>query len=128
MQAEAGSLVCQVDLPLSPLASGAAVNPAFSTLFAEELGLVMEVAPEHEAEALTAYLKAGLPASIIGTVSADMGVEIQVAGRAAVSGVMAPPALGRFCRCGCMWHSFQTHTPAAIGFRPDDRGWCRDDA
>jgi phosphoribosylformylglycinamidine synthase len=68
----------QVDLP-------AAAN-SLATLFAEELGLLLEVAPEHEAEVLAAYADAGVSATAVGSVAADAGVSIAVGGQQHISG------------------------------------------
>lgn len=63
----------------------AATDPA-AALFAEELGLLLEVAPEHEAEVLQAYKDASVSAAAIGSVSADAGVSIAVGGQRQISG------------------------------------------
>jgi AIR synthase related protein, C-terminal domain len=68
----------QVDLP-------AAADP-LATLFSEELGLLLEVAPEHEAEVLAAYADAGVSATAVGSVAADAGVSIAVGGQPHISG------------------------------------------
>ena len=72
----------QVDLP-------AAGSDAMAILFAEELGLLLEVAPEHEEEVAAAYRAAGLPVAAIGCVSADSGVSIAVGGQHQISGARA---------------------------------------
>jgi hypothetical protein len=69
----------QVDLPANsggPLAA----------LFAEELGLLLEVAPEHEEEVASAYRSAGLTVSAIGSVAADSSISIAVGGNPHISG------------------------------------------
>jgi phosphoribosylformylglycinamidine synthase len=74
----AGNTGIQVDLL-------AAADP-LATLFAEELGLLLEVAPEHEAEVLAAYADAGVSATAVGSVAADAGVSIAVGGQQHISG------------------------------------------
>jgi phosphoribosylformylglycinamidine synthase len=49
-------------------------------LFSEELGLVMEVDPEHEAHAVEAFHGAGVPCAVIGTATNDTGVSVSVGG------------------------------------------------
>ena len=68
----------QVDLP-------AAGDPV-AALFAEELGLLLEVAPVHEAQVLKAYADAGVPAAAIGAVAADAGVSIAIGGQQHIFG------------------------------------------
>lgn len=67
------------------LASGAAADQ-FGHLFAEELGLVLEVDPTNEQQVLQAYTHAGLPAHIIGTVTADAKISISVNSAQQISG------------------------------------------
>jgi phosphoribosylformylglycinamidine synthase len=74
----------QVDLP--------AGGEPLATLFAEELGLLLEVAPEHEAEVLAAYADAGVSATAIGSVSAEAGISIAVGGQQQISGRTLPAA------------------------------------
>lgn len=69
----------QVDLP--------AAGEPLAALFAEELGLLLEVAPEHEAEVLAAYADAGVPATVVGSVAADACVSIAVDGQQQISGL-----------------------------------------
>ena len=76
----AGNTGISVDLPSPPGAS----TPAHAALFAEELGLVVEVAPEHEGEVLAAYAAAGVPAAEIGGTAAGPGVSISVRGQEVV--------------------------------------------
>ena len=61
---------------------------AFGALFAEELGLVLEVAPENEAEVRSAYEAQGLSAVVVGSTSADKGVSISVGGQASIQGTV----------------------------------------
>lgn len=67
------------------LGSGRAADQ-FGQLFAEELGLVLEVAPAHEQQVLQAYTDAGLPARVIGTVTADAEISISVNEAQQISG------------------------------------------
>lgn len=63
----AGNCGISVDLPLP-------AGGAMAALYAEELGLVLEVAAGREAEVLSAYAAAGVSASKIGTVREDPGM------------------------------------------------------
>ena len=72
----------QVDLP----AAQGSHHGALAALFAEELGLLLEVAPEHEGAVRSAYEAQGLRAEAIGTVSAGRGVSISVSGQPCISG------------------------------------------
>lgn len=67
------------------LASGAGADQ-FGQLFAEELGLVLEVNPTDEQQVLQAYTDAGLPAHVIGTVTADAKISISVNKSQQISG------------------------------------------
>lgn len=57
------------------------------TLFAEELGLVLEVDAGQESAVLQAYRAAGVNATRIGTVAAKRQIEVVVDGQFAVAGV-----------------------------------------
>ena len=70
------------------LASGAGADE-FGQLFAEELGLLLEVDPTSEQQVLQAYTDAGLPAHVIGTVTADAQISISVHSAQQISGVAA---------------------------------------
>lgn len=72
----------QVDLPAPKLESSGVIG----TLFAEELGLLLEVDSAQESAVLSSYRDAGLPVSRIGTVSSQPSCEITVDGNPAVSG------------------------------------------
>lgn len=76
----AGNTGIRVDLPLP---TGGDILAA---LFAEELGLVVEVSPGAEAHVASAYAAAGVPVARLGCVVADGSVDITVGGAAAVSG------------------------------------------
>ena len=67
------------------LAHGAA-SDQFGQLFAEELGLVLEVAPEHEEQVVQAYTDAGLAVQAIGTVTQDAQISISVNDELQISG------------------------------------------
>lgn len=71
-----------VDLPAS--------DP-MSALFAEELGLILEVSPQHEAEVVAAYQAAGVACAVIGATQATEAVNIAVGGQQEISGTT--PAL-----------------------------------
>lgn len=57
-----------------------------AALFSEELGLVLEVAADREAEVLEAYLSAGLAVASIGRVTEEATISIAVAGQESVAG------------------------------------------
>jgi phosphoribosylformylglycinamidine synthase len=67
----AGNCGVEVDLPVT----GA---DAIAALFAEELGLVLEVAPEDEERVLDTFDRAGVPCETIGRVVADPVVRVRV--------------------------------------------------
>ena len=73
----------QVDLP-----GAESPHNALAALFAEELGLLLEVAPEHEAAVCSAYAAQGLQAAPIGRVSAERGVSVSVGGQPCISGAL----------------------------------------
>jgi hypothetical protein len=82
---QTGNCGISVDLP----APAEAASPELSTyaaLFAEELGLVLEVHPDKAALVSSLFNQAGVPCSIIGSVLPEQKVAITVAGEAAVSG------------------------------------------
>lgn len=64
-------------------------HESFAALFAEELGLILEVAPENESEVLAAYTTAGVPAVVIGATAAGPAVSISVDGTQEISGDVA---------------------------------------
>ena len=72
----------QVDLPTSSLCG----STRLEALFAEELGLVLEVASEKEQEVIQAYRTAGLNIESIGEVTTSDRIEIGVAGTSCISG------------------------------------------
>ncbi|PSC73466.1 putative phosphoribosylformylglycinamidine chloroplastic mitochondrial [Micractinium conductrix] len=78
----AGNCGVSVDLP---------AGDAMSALFAEELGLVLEVVAEHEAAVLQAYAAAGVPCAAIGATQAGADVSIAVGGQQQIAGTT--PAL-----------------------------------
>ena len=107
------------------LVSGAA-SDQFGQLFAEELGLVLEVDATNEQQVLQAYTDAGLPAHVIGTVIADPKISISVNNAQQISGgvtsveclcvpssmqaviynscgilVIAQPVISACCQCAC---------------------------
>ena len=73
----------QVDLP-SPSEGD---SSHIEALFAEELGLVLEVAAEKEQEVVEAYRSAGLNIESIGEVTTSGRIEIGVAGTSCISGL-----------------------------------------
>lgn len=72
----------QVDLP----ANAGEGTGVLGALFAEELGLVLEIAPEDEAEVCAAYSGRGLSVASIGSTSGDLAVSISVGGEPCISG------------------------------------------
>lgn len=72
----------QADLP----APSSGMNDRLSALFAEELGLVIEVAAEKEKGVAEAYAAAGLKVACIGKVTERPSVRISVAGQPGISG------------------------------------------
>ena len=58
---------------------------AFASLFAEELGLVVEVSKENAQGVLQAYSDAGVPAMVIGSTKADKEIKIAVDGRVVIN-------------------------------------------
>lgn len=73
----------QVDLPST---SGRENGEQLPSLFAEELGLVLEVAPERAEEVAAAYRAAGLRIDSIGETTNSGRIEISVAGSSCISG------------------------------------------
>lgn len=63
---------------------------ALGALFAEELGLVLEVAPEDEEAVQAAYAARGLSAVGVGSVAADRAVSISVGAEPSISGARLP--------------------------------------
>ena len=97
------SLPVQVDLP-GP--GNQTEDAALAALFAEELGLMLEVSPQQEQAVLEAYQQAGLPARAVGSVTADHQVAISVDGQQQITGQpVSPcgmPAPRQYCR-DAMW-------------------------
>lgn len=88
----AGGLGLDVALPAPPAADaeaagGGARGAALAAMFAEELGLVLEVAEEHEAAVAAAYAAAGVPLLRLGASTADGGVAMRL------GSLDAPPLL-----------------------------------
>ena len=61
-------------------------NSQLAALFAEELGLVIEVAADKEEEVLQAYAAAGLTVSSIGRVTSEASISISVDDQPCISG------------------------------------------
>lgn len=78
----AGNCGLKVDLP----AASKDVQAAFAALYAEELGLVMEVDASKADAVVKAFTSAGVPCNKIGRVTADKKCEVAVAGQLQVSG------------------------------------------
>lgn len=76
-------IVLQVDLP----STSADRNSQIETLFAEELGLILEVASERAQEVVEAYRTAGLSIESIGEVTTSGRIEINVGGESCISGM-----------------------------------------
>lgn len=78
--------------------SGASDSDEFGHLFAEELGLVVEVSQEDEQQVLQAYTQAGLTAHAIGHVTTDAQISISVQDKQQISGRLSTSGLLRSCR------------------------------
>ena len=78
-------LLPQVNLPSEG-------NSDIGTLFAEELGLVLEVSPDNEQQVVQAYQKAGLVAHSIGSVTSDASISIAVDDDPQIAGVALKPS------------------------------------
>lgn len=72
----------QADLP----APASDAHGALAALFAEELGLVMEVAAGQEEAVVQAYRSAGVACSVIGSTLAAAHVSIAVGGQPEITG------------------------------------------
>jgi len=81
----AGNCGISVDLP-SPAQAASPELATFAALFAEELGLVLEVHPDKAALVSSLFNQAGVPCSIIGSVLPKQEVEIKVDGQTAIKG------------------------------------------
>ena len=96
-------LPVQVDLP-GP--GSQTEDAALAALFAEELGLVLEVSPQHKQAVLEAYQQAGVPVRAVGSVTADPQVAISVDGQQQITGqsisTCGLPAPRPHCR-DAMW-------------------------
>jgi len=68
------------------LAAASGEHATLASLFAEELGLVLEVAPRNEADVLRAYESAGVSVRSVGWVTESPQIEISVAGEPGISG------------------------------------------
>ena len=75
-------LTCRQTFQQTPAVNMAPMAP----YIAEELGLVLEVAPEDVADVQSAYEAQGLSAAAIGSTSADKGISISVGGEASIQG------------------------------------------
>ena len=90
---------------------------ALATLFAEELGLMLEVDPQHEQAVLDAYSCAGLQPASIGSVLADSSISISVSGQPAISGMYFSMISGHHVRHlhvhGVKFRHHGRHCPSA---------------
>lgn len=89
------------------LASDAATDH-FGHLFAEELGLLLEVDPADEQQVLQAYTDAGLPAHAIGSVTADAHISISTGGAQQISGGATAAECLNTCYCQCRLKTCRT--------------------
>ena len=80
----AGDCGLTVDLPPVPSLSGR--DGALAALFAEELGVVLEVSAQAAASVLQAFEAAGVPCAVIGSVDASPAVSISVGGKEEIVG------------------------------------------
>eukprot|EP00232_Nephroselmis_pyriformis_P024180 CAMPEP_0182872920 /NCGR_PEP_ID=MMETSP0034_2-20130328/12013_1 /TAXON_ID=156128 /ORGANISM="Nephroselmis pyriformis, Strain CCMP717" /LENGTH=1409 /DNA_ID=CAMNT_0025005539 /DNA_START=44 /DNA_END=4273 /DNA_ORIENTATION=+ len=76
-----GNCGISADLPATDAAGG-----DMAVLFAEELGLVLQVDAADEAAVLAAYKAAGVPASSVGAYAKAKDISVSVGGKVAVSG------------------------------------------
>lgn len=90
-----------MDLPAPKQAASPELS-SFAALFAEELGLVLEVHPDKAALVSSLFNQAGVPCSIIGSVLPEQKVDIKVAGEAALSGNTAALRWACVCVWGCV--------------------------
>ncbi len=67
---------CGIDIDIRV----AETDDPIAFLFSEELGLVLEVAPENEAYALSTFVKAAVPCAVIGETAADAEVRVKFNG------------------------------------------------
>lgn len=79
-----GNCGISVDLP-APTGATPELS-TFAALYAEELGLVLEVHPDKAALVSSLFNQAGVPCSIIGSVVLEQKIDIKVAGETAISG------------------------------------------
>lgn len=85
----------QVDLKDGP------ASDQFGQLFAEELGLVLEVGAQDEQEVMQAFAQAGLAAQPIGSVTQDAQISISINGTQQIAGGSTLCAcLCHVCSCG----------------------------
>ncbi len=90
-----------------------------AALFAEELGLLLEVAPQQEEAVMKAYADAGVPVTAIGSVAADDAVSIAVGGQQQISGAQTRETGVARCRRGVggianLLHEHSGSMPARI--------------
>ena len=95
--------------------SGRQQGDNLAVLFAEELGLVIEVSQEKEAEVLQAYTSVGLRASKIGCVTNEPTISIAVDSAPSISGISA-----HWLFCVLTWaytalHVFRKGHPLSAG-------------
>ncbi len=85
-----------------PAAEGSPHGP-LAALFAEELGLLLEVAPDQEEAVRSAYAAQGLEAAPIGRVTEGRDVSISVGGQPCISGArqLFPIGLAYTARLQC---------------------------
>jgi phosphoribosylformylglycinamidine synthase len=72
---------CGIEVDLGP----GAVDP-IALLFSEELGLVLEVSPEHEASVISAFARVEVPCTRIGTTVHDGAIRIRAGGEMVLEG------------------------------------------
>ena len=86
---DGGVLTAVIEMTFPTTTAGVDVtlpgDDAISACFAEELSIVLEIAPEHEAEVMSAYASAGVTARAIGKVTNDGMCNVSAAGSKCVS-------------------------------------------
>ena len=85
-----------IEVQLGAPADGS--NP-MAVLFAEELGLLLEVDASKEAAIMDAYASAGVPVHAVGSTSSSTGCSISVGGQQHITGMPARFATTRLLGC-----------------------------
>lgn len=100
-----------------PVFQAAPEGPAaWGQLFAEELGLVLEVAQQEEAQVVQAYQSAGLSAQAIGSVTSSGNISIRLHGHQHLAGEAAAKLIHSTVHCDVkVWFvTSQPHSNSAV--------------